>query len=735
MNTKAVKSFGLALMLAAGVLAVLLALGTFSPQKVAAQVAALSVTPATATGGAVYSPRVSFGLGDDSYVQGQSISVTFTGFTVPSSIDTSSVIIRSGDSTGRPGSISVSDSTITVTVGVDGNGVGMILEGTANDIIFTSGAGIKAPVAAGTYNVSIGAQVDTVLVSRAVRLSPKSGDSSAKISVSGTSFTDGTARVYVNQLTNEIAAREEPASTTAVAVVTVSNGAFTTTVSATTAKGFANGANNIDVFDAAGGKATAAFSRTGKVKVTPSTLVKGAKGILVDLTEGPDDDSSITGVTIGGIAVPFGDAGDDTLTNGGGYNTGADTPETTADPSNYVDGAANLIINVPTILATGSRTLVLTDSSLAAGSTTVGSAKVTVKALDLTVSPDSAVQGMTVTVRGSGFDKSGENAGLDTLLVGTQPIDVTGLQRTPSSAGEFFITFTVPDLAPGPMTVSLTQLSGKVGEGKLTISKPTVTFEPASSRLGTPISVTGTGFPANDFIDIKYGADRVGVVSSDVGGGWTANITVPTTADPGAKAVISAVRPAGSRGIARGSDDSAATGPKHTVPAAGIVLSANEAVSGQKVTITGTGFKPYSTGSVQIGTITVTSAINTGTTGDFEIEVLVPLLPPGNSSLTVTAGDVPTIRENFKILSTPPAPVSRAVDVVFADLIEDGVLGNVFRYNNADKSWQGYNPAAPDLSDLEEVEQFNSLWVEVSEDAEWQDQALSAGWNNVTVRR
>ena len=38
MNTKAVKSFGLALMLAAGVLAVLLALGTFSPQKAAAQV-------------------------------------------------------------------------------------------------------------------------------------------------------------------------------------------------------------------------------------------------------------------------------------------------------------------------------------------------------------------------------------------------------------------------------------------------------------------------------------------------------------------------------------------------------------------------------------------------------------------------------------------------------------------------------------------------------------------------
>ena len=43
MNTKAVKSFGLALMLAAGVLAVLLALGTFSPQKAGAQATEITV--------------------------------------------------------------------------------------------------------------------------------------------------------------------------------------------------------------------------------------------------------------------------------------------------------------------------------------------------------------------------------------------------------------------------------------------------------------------------------------------------------------------------------------------------------------------------------------------------------------------------------------------------------------------------------------------------------------------
>lgn len=78
---------------------------------------------------------------------------------------------------------------------------------------------------------------------------------------------------------------------------------------------------------------------------------------------------------------------------------------------------------------------------------------------------------------------------------------------------------------------------------------------------------------------------------------------------------------------------------------------------------------------------------------------------------------------------------SRACEDVFADLIEAGVLVNVFRYNNVEKTWVGYNPAVPELSDLETVDVFDSLWVEVTADTAFQDQGLTTGWNNVTVRR
>ena len=67
MNTKAVKSFGLALMLAAGVLAVLLALGTFSPQKAAAQTIgtdSVSINPNSANAGDAAPITVGFIVSD-----------------------------------------------------------------------------------------------------------------------------------------------------------------------------------------------------------------------------------------------------------------------------------------------------------------------------------------------------------------------------------------------------------------------------------------------------------------------------------------------------------------------------------------------------------------------------------------------------------------------------------------------------------------------------------------------
>ena len=93
MNTKAVKSFGLALMLAAGVLAVLLALGTFSPQKAAAtdrwlRRDAAAINPSAAA------PRV----------RGISVRVNFGSCGPPRSYDrTTTLADRTSPNFGVPG--------------------------------------------------------------------------------------------------------------------------------------------------------------------------------------------------------------------------------------------------------------------------------------------------------------------------------------------------------------------------------------------------------------------------------------------------------------------------------------------------------------------------------------------------------------------------------------------------------------------------------------------------------
>ena len=106
MNTKAVKSFGLALMLAAGVLAVLLALGTFSPQKVGAQTipaANISINPESANAGDAAPITVGFLVTAGALTSGQELKIGLPGFSVPATIDPSAVSIRGGGGVRKPG--------------------------------------------------------------------------------------------------------------------------------------------------------------------------------------------------------------------------------------------------------------------------------------------------------------------------------------------------------------------------------------------------------------------------------------------------------------------------------------------------------------------------------------------------------------------------------------------------------------------------------------------------------
>jgi hypothetical protein len=773
MNTKAVKSFGLALMLAAGVLAVLLALGTFSPQKVAAQNVtdtSISINPTTANAGDATPITVGFQVSGGAITSGQEVKIGLPGFSVPGTIDPSSVSIRGGGGAGNPAKISVTKTTITLEVGDDSGGVPMFIAGTTSDpaqvyVTFTRAAGISAGTVAGQYKVSVN-DVDDVQdfnIKPSVSVSHKAGSKSTELVVSGSSFPAGVVGIRVVD--------NDPGSG-GFEGIAIKGGSFEYEIEIKVGEGanqFAFGDNNIWVdHDGTGAGADGAdttlnedvqasaleFNLSATVE-TAETLILGGRGVAVTLSEGgvnpdggPNEASAmiITEVTIGDVVV-FGGAG---VTVPVPVADADAAPS--ADPPTAAQTAGKVVINIDvgSDVATGAdQALVVTGSIGGTAGQTLGSTTVEVTALELTLNPDSVVQGNTVSLTGRGF---GDDEEIMELRITPNHEDlatyfkvVASAAKTPSiSGGRYVFSFSVPDLPGGDATVELMQSDGKIGRGQLTIKTPTIEIDPASSRKGTEVLVTGTGFPGNDPAYIEYNGGSAGAANADGGGNWSHVIIVPDDAFGDENEVI-AFRPAiGDAEIAGAANPNyKATRPAkkvlHAVPGATTVVDKTEGESGDTITVTGEAHTPYTPYAVSIGGVPVGSG-TADPDGNFTAEVTIPVFRPGSFTTLIVATGTGTaaataLSESVKIASGPPAPETRDVDVVFADLIEAGVLGNVFRYNNADKSWQGYNPAAPDLSDLEEVNVFDSLWVEVSEDTEFQDQALTAGWNNVTVRR
>ena len=174
-------------------------------------------------------------------------------------------------------------------------------------------------------------------------------------------------------------------------------------------------------------------------------------------------------------------------------------------------------------------------------------------------------------------------------------------------------------------------------------------------------------------------------------------------------------------------------GVQHTVPGASAELSADEVQSGGLITVTGAGYQPFSTVTIKIGASTASDTADVD--GNFSIEVRVPLAAPGNQLLTIEAPPVATETKLVTIVAEPAAEEDRSIANIFAELIDDGVLLNVLKFDNDTKEYAIYNPAAPELSDDFEVNQFDSVWVEVSTASTWLGAPLSQGWNNVAARR
>ena len=439
------------------------------------------------------------------------------------------------------------------------------------------------------------------------------------------------------------------------------------------------------------------------------------------------------------------------------------------------DGSLVFDIPIPNGARTGTQyVLVSSDANQDATLTTVDSAgaNITITGASLTATPNAVVPNQTVNLQGTGWTDGGAatiNAASDTSVISLGGA-TTGLRATGTAAvaainaGNGSITidnggnWSAPVVIPmtngsmggGTQTLEVTDNGGRTGSVEITIASRSLSISPAASGLGTTVSVEGSGYPAANSstgaataptvtMTYYYGSSskNVATFTPDGNGAFAGTFTVPLDAGiPSDNLVKSSFSytPSG------GSATTVTNTVSHSIPTASLTASSSSGPAGTVVTLTGTGFKAFSTvSSLTIGGVDSRPAPVPATDGDGELstEVMVPQLATGSHAISVTIAST-TASSNFSVTA---ASTDTGVQSGVADAIGTPVGDNlvrVFNFNNATKAWTFYDPD-PDLADantLSNVAAGSVYWIKVTADADvtlnGTLRSLYAGWNLVS---
>ena len=640
---------------------------------------------------------------------GRDINVTLPGFGIPSSIDDSDVILDGGDSYyGNPADVSVSGDTITITLPTRIAGTSDRAEISGDySIIFKSSAGLSNPtMAAEDIEITVSDadaddDVSTVNIVKTASVKPtfvtRGGD--AKVTAKG--LRDGTTTVYlVNDDGGRGAALGTGTADDGVVEISIDTSGSTLAAGATADGDSDVGMNTLRVIDSNDGQVDDDFMLGIKPTVKlGSETAKRSANLEISVSDWYYGDINM--VKIAGLAAEF--VGDDV---------------TSIDVGS--DNKATFKVIVPGTVRTGDQEVKVygDDADL---NTTSATAMVNIVLLPLDVSPSTVVPGHRVTITGSGFATSQD---VDSISIGGVPVDVP-TDADSTSSGRVAVTVTVPmTVGNGDKTVKLT-VATRTGEGEITVPKPSIELSPSESVPGSVISVRGSGFASDERVEVRFDGDIEEVGRADGSGDIHVRLEIPSDAGVGAtNEVMVEVRSDDDDVSISATADHKTPGPAITVP--------ETAQVGTLATISGTNFEPFTSLTVMIGgrDATPTSA-ETDKNGGFEVEARVPRLSAGSHTITVEDGspDENSVTETFSVVTT--AIVSTPEEVF-------GVLGDslvsVWSLDNATKEWSAYFPGAPEgVSDLTGVSSRDIVWINVSEDVEFQGGMLTTGWNLISL--
>ncbi|MFC7496634.1 MULTISPECIES: hypothetical protein [unclassified Nocardioides] len=223
-----------------------------------------------------------------------------------------------------------------------------------------------------------------------------------------------------------------------------------------------------------------------------------------------------------------------------------------------------------------------------------------------------------------------------TFLIGGQQVATA----TTSSSGQANPSVPVPDLPAGPAAVQVVGALGASPEATLTIYRPTLQLSTSTIVPNQAVRVTGTGWPAGQFVGIRVGSSLVCTLTA-TGGNLDASC-IPQAVPGGSGQVVT--------GTTNNVPTVTATAPGTVTVVAAAALDLVSAAPGQTVRATARGLLAGRTVELYVGGVLVESrsaagdgiwtrayAIPAGTPpGPLEFEFRQQDVPPARVTLTVT---------------------------------------------------------------------------------------------------
>ena len=633
MNTTVSKSFGLALLLAVGIIAVMVAMGTFSAQKVGADVEVEGEPAATTgestnvllsgtsvVGGATGLITVMFDT-DAAIGVGQDISIKLTDFGVPSSINASSVLVTDGTQTAQPLAVTTSGSTVIVTVGdmSDADGAQSIASAATVTVRLLQSSGITYPTAAGRYGVEV-KTTDSQGFVKGVQFKTDDAPDVTDLRAAAPAESEATMGQTEGELTTgltkgEVSAAGVDVDTLLAGTTTADTGADPVTYTFVyTITGTAPG----DV----------PYTATDGTALTDPII--GNNGILVERKRSLSKTSGIGGaeVTISGtgynrdISAVF-------IDKTGGTSMAQDVNDEVLGSVAVDKGAFSLTVTVDDRFGTGENEIYVQD----AGGKVEKVGTYTVKP-SLTIGSASVRLGEKFVITLSHFPD------------GTPTVKIANNEEVTESRAGAKVTVTVPSvgLAEGTHRVEVT-VDDATASGSITVAGLPLNIAPASAVPGQEVTIRGTGFtPGSQVKTIEIGDEDVVITGQTIRVNQSGTI-VATVKIPKAVAKTGAV-------LVEVRENSASETPVGNgrlgivdvnIPKPAVTLDIESSRPGDTVSASGSGYVAGSNISIKYKhseRAPVVTSVNADSTGSWEKTFTIPIDAPVGKTHTVTAESI-----------------------------------------------------------------------------------------------